>query len=146
MNGKLLYFTLSVLCSLPLIAAELGSVDIEQMLELKRRHNALIIDIRTEQEWTETGMIPESIPLQFFDAEGRYDAARWLTALEKLRASPDQPIVLVCRSGKRSERLGNLLTQNIGLSNIYHLENGIQRWVQARYPISKHCPGQLTCK
>lgn len=146
MIDRLLFFTLLLLCTPSSIAAELSSVDIAQMLELKNHHNALIVDIRTEQEWSETGTIPQSATLQFFDANGRYDAKLWLAKLEKMRGMPDRPIVLVCRSGNRSEKLGNFLAQQIGLNNIHHLENGILPWVQAGYPISQHCPGQLACK
>jgi Rhodanese-related sulfurtransferase len=146
MIDRLLFFTLLLLCAPLSIAAELSSIDIEQMLELKNHHNALIVDIRTEQEWTETGTIPQSATLQFFDAKGQYDAKRWLAKLEKIRGMPDRPIVLVCRSGNRSEKLGNFLAQQIGLNNIHQLENGILPWVQAGYPISQHCPGQLACK
>lgn len=127
-------------------ANELGSIGIPKMLEMKNGLNALIIDIRTEKEWSETGTIPESVMLQFFDDKGHYDTEHWLNKLEKLRTSPNQPIVLVCRSGKRSEQVGEFLARKLAMNNIHHLQNGIMPWIQQGYPTTQHCPGLLACK
>lgn len=145
MNKLLFLFSLMIHTQL-LSASELGAIDIPQMLEMKNRQNALIIDIRTEKEWAETGTIPHSVRLQFFDSRGSYDAEQWLSEMEKLRTSPNQPVVLVCRSGNRSEKAGNLLAKTFGLDNINHLQNGIQPWIQAGYATTQHCPGLLACK
>ncbi|WP_404361207.1 rhodanese-like domain-containing protein [Methylotuvimicrobium sp. KM1] len=144
--NKLLFLFLLMIHTQLLSASELEAIDIPQMLDMKTKQNALIIDIRTEKEWAETGTIPHSVRLQFFDDRGRYDAEQWLSEMEKLRTSPNQPVVLVCRSGNRSEKAGNLLTQKLGLGNINHLQNGIQTWIQAGYATTQHCPGLLACK
>ncbi|MDS4013589.1 MAG: rhodanese-like domain-containing protein, partial [Candidatus Accumulibacter sp.] len=51
-----------------------------------------IVDIRTEGEWKETGVVPGSQMITLFDERGRPDPA-WL---EKVRAvaKPDQPVVV----------------------------------------------------
>ena len=145
MNKLLFLFSLMIHTQL-LSASELEAIDIPQMLEMKNKQNALIIDIRTEKEWAESGTIPDSVRLQFFDSRGNYDTELWLSEMKKLRTSPNQPVVLVCRSGNRSEKVGNLLTQKLGLDNINHLQNGIQPWIQAGYATTQHCPGLLACK
>lgn len=145
MNKLLLLFSLMIHTPLAM-ANELGSVDIAQMLEMKNRHNALIIDIRTEKEWAKYGTIPHSVRLQFFNDRGNYNTEQWLSEMEKLRTSPNQPVVLVCRSGKRSEKAGNLLVKKLGLNHINHLQNGIQPWIQAGYATTQHCIGLLACK
>ncbi|WP_431064247.1 rhodanese-like domain-containing protein [Methylotuvimicrobium sp.] len=144
--NKLLFLFLLMIHTQLLSASELEAIDIPQMLDMKTKQNALILDIRTEKEWAETGTISHSVRLQFFDDRGRYDAEQWLSEMEKLRTSPNQPVVLVCRSGNRSEKAGNLLTQKLGLGNINHLQNGIQTWIQAGYATTQHCPGLLACK
>jgi rhodanese-related sulfurtransferase len=127
-------------------AVELSQVDTAQLIDLRDRQNALIIDIRTPQEWASSGLIPQSYPLTFFDADGRYDMDQWQAKLDKLRSSPDQPVVLVCKSGNRSAKAGQLLTQSQQFKNLYHLQNGITQWVKAGNPVARNCPNQLACR
>ncbi|MBS3953261.1 MAG: rhodanese-like domain-containing protein [Methylomicrobium sp.] len=129
-----------------LTAEELIKVDIAQLMDLRDRQNALIIDIRTPQEWAASGLIPQSYPLTFFDADGRYDMNQWQAKLDKLRSAPDQPVVLVCKSGNRSAKAGQLLTQTQQMKNIHHLQNGIAGWVTAGNPVARNCPNQLACR
>ena len=120
MNYKTLLFLILAFCAPFVCAAELGELDAGQLAAMQHDQNALIVDIRTEQEWAVTGIIPDSQKLEFFNAEGRYDTEQWLDKLNKLRTSPDQPIVLVCRSGNRSGKVGQLLAQKLDIQNVYH--------------------------
>jgi rhodanese-related sulfurtransferase len=95
----------------------------------------LVIDIRTEAEWQTTGVIPKSEKLQAYDKQGNFDSANWLANLQKLISSSDQPIILVCRSGQRSSKVGEFLTKQ-GINNVYHLNNGIQSWIKSGFPVS----------
>ncbi|MGR9115849.1 MAG: rhodanese-like domain-containing protein [Gammaproteobacteria bacterium] len=126
-------------------AAELGEVDATRLIALQHEQNALIIDIRTEREWTATGVIPGSQKLEFFNAEGLYDTEQWLDRFNRLRISPDQPVILICRSGNRSSRVGQLLAQKLGIKNIYHLKSGILSWIKAGHPIIQGCTEKSVC-
>ncbi len=125
-------------------AAELSDLSADQLLAMQQ-HNALVIDIRTEQEWRETGIIPGSRKLEFFNADGAYDAERWLQQLKTQRQSPDQPVILVCRSGNRSKKVGDFLAQQLDMKQIYHLEHGMLSWIKQGKPTEKACPGLLAC-
>ncbi len=116
-----------------------GLVDLttEQLVEMQTIKNAIVIDIRTEKEWNATGTIPGSHKLQFFSPEGKFDTEKWLVDLNKLKSSDDQPVILVCRSGGRSGMLGNMLSNQQGMNNIYHLSTGIKSWVKSGNKISK---------
>ncbi len=114
-------------------------------VEAIRHENALVIDIRTEQEWQSTGIIPGSKTLQFFDARGQADARQWLQQMRKLRSSPEQPVVLVCRSGNRSRIVGDFLTRQAGMKNIYHLQNGLKSWLQQGKATEPVCKGKTAC-
>lgn len=109
-------------------AAELGNLSPQQ---LEEKQDALLVDIRTDKEWLATGVIPNSEKLQAFDERGNIDPHAWIQKLNKLKLSPEQPVILVCRSGNRSGTLGNFLVQQQGMENIYHLEHGIQSWIKA---------------
>ena len=101
-------------------AAELGQLNPEQLQTLQTQQSPLIIDVRTPPEWQATGIIPNSHKLQGFDSNGQFDAVRWTAEMNKLKSSPDQPVILVCRSGNRSGKIGALLSQQ-GQQNLYNL-------------------------
>ncbi len=122
----------------PLWADELKTVTPEQLLDMQRQ-NALVVDIRTEAEWQASGLIPGSQKLESFDQQGRFDQNKWLAALEKLKSSPDQPVILVCRSGNRSGNVGAFLTEKNGMKNVYHLQDGLQSWLKSGHPVSPNC-------
>lgn len=75
----------------------------------------LVVDVREPREYRQ-GHIPEaqSVPLpSILSAETKF--------------SPEQQIVLVCRSGRRSRRAAAAL-HNIGCLNVATLEGGMQAW------------------
>jgi rhodanese-related sulfurtransferase len=120
-----------------LSAAELNNITPEQ-LKTMRDNNALVIDIRTTEEWNSTGIIPGSNKIEFFNDQGEFDANKWLIALNQLQSSTEQPVVLVCHSGNRSNMLGNYLANKLGMKNIYHLQNGIASWIETGNKIEKN--------
>lgn len=132
-------------CSLAPRAAELTGIGPEQLLEMQQNQNALVVDIRTEAEWQNSGVIADSRKLQSFDEQGRFDAEKWLADLEKMKSSPGQPVILVCRSGNRSGKVGTLLSRQLGMKNVYHLDNGLQAWLKSGHPVSPNCL-QIACK
>jgi rhodanese-related sulfurtransferase len=117
-----------------LAATEPGQVSAEQLQTLQLNDHALVIDIRTETEWHATGTIPGSQKLQSFNADGQFDTEKWLADLQKLKTSPDQAIILVCRSGNRSSKVGEFLIRQ-GMPNVYHLNNGMQSWIKSGHPV-----------
>lgn len=139
MKSLILHFLAALLLPALALAAELESVTPEQLLEMQKNGNALVIDIRTEAEWQASGVIPNSQKLQSFDQQGHFDAEKWLTSLQQLKSSPDQPVILVCRSGNRSSKVGRMLSEQMGMKNVYHLDNGLQSWIKSGNPISPNC-------
>lgn len=135
---NLLFFCI-LLISTPLWAGELETVTPEQLLQMQQQKDALIVDIRTEAEWQNSGIIPESRTLQSFDSQGNFDPKKWLADLEQMKTSPDQPVILVCRSGNRSSKVGAFLTETAGMNNVYHLENGLQSWIKTGHPTKPNC-------
>ncbi len=142
----LLSFILTIICFYNSAQAnELQTVTPEQLLDMQQNQHALVVDIRTAAEWQASGVIANSQKLQSFDPQGKFDQDKWLAELEKLKSSPDQPVILVCRSGNRSGNVGTLLSDKIGMQNVYHLQNGLQAWIKSGHPVSPDCPS-TTCK
>ena len=52
--------------------AEVIDINNDQIKELMKT-NTPIIDIRTSPEWDQTGVIPNSLLITFFDEKGNYD-------------------------------------------------------------------------
>lgn len=127
-----------------LIAAELTNLTPGQVNNNLSK-DALVIDIRTPQEWQTTGIIPGSHPVKFFDQNGKYDTQQWLAEVQKLQSSPDQEIILVCHSGGRSGKVGELLSEKLNMPNVSHLKNGITSWIQEQRPTEKACTATQTC-
>ncbi len=126
-------------------AADLNNLSVKQVEALQKQGNALIVDVRTPEEWKQTGIIPGSVPLQFFDKDGNALTQTWLAKFDQLRKSSDQPVVLVCRSGHRSGLVGNFLTKKLGLKHINHLSTGLQSWLKAGKPVKPVCQDNTSC-
>lgn len=84
--------------------------------------NARLIDVRTKEEFAQSH-IPgaENIVLSEFDPAA-------------VIASDDRPIVLYCRSGRRSAQALALL-EAAGIGGAAHLEGGILAWQRAGYAV-----------
>ena len=132
---RLMAAVISLAFAAQLMAAELKGVSPDQVAALQRE-NAILVDIRTPEEWRKTGLIQGSQPLMYFDAQGHYDTAAWLKQLNQLGADKNRPIVLICRSGHRSEQVGNLLAKELGYGQVYHLQTGIKGWLEQHKPVS----------
>ncbi len=109
-----------------------------------------VIDIRSESEWKETGVVPGSRLITLYDERGRVDAPGWL---EKVRdvAKPEQPVILICRSGNRTRAASRLLSQQAGYKTVYNVQDGIRGWAKdgrAVAPVPTAvavCPPDVRC-
>jgi len=138
---------LLLIFSIPAFSAEIPtSLNDQQLITMQDTGHPLVIDVRTHKEWNETGSIPGSQILPFFSATGEYNVQQWLANLEKLKSSPDQPVILVCRSGRRSNLVGNILTKQFKMKNIYQLDGGINGWLKNGHHLDKTCLNQQVCQ
>ena len=56
--------------------AEIINVNNQQIKELSKI-NIPIVDVRRSSEWDQTGVVPNSILLTFFDKKGNYNLDKW---------------------------------------------------------------------
>ncbi|NPA64883.1 MAG: rhodanese-like domain-containing protein [Epsilonproteobacteria bacterium] len=99
-----------------------------QQLKELQKEGVTIIDIRTPQEWRQTGVVPGSKLLTFFDIYGNYDIDRFMEEFQKLVPTKETPFVLVCRTGSRTATVGNFLANQMGYTNAMHLAGGVYAW------------------
>ncbi len=87
----------------------------------------VLIDIRREEEWRETGVVEQSKTLTLFDATGGVNPD-FVPTLSEL-VSPDQPVALICRTGNRTQVAAQALVQQLGFDTVYNVTNGITGWI-----------------
>ena len=105
---------------------EVNNEKIKMLLE----NSVPLIDIRTEGEWHETGVINNSYLLTFFDNEGNYDFKKWMIEVGEI-ADENGPVIIMCRSGRRSRIVSNMIIKENNEYLIYHATNGIKSWIES---------------
>ena len=102
-----------------------------------------VIDIRTEGEWKESGVVPGSRLITLFDEKGRPDPA-WLEKVKGV-AKPDQPVIIICRSGNRTKAGSQMLVQQGGYQKVYNVKDGIRSWAKEGRIMSPATTAVATC-
>ena len=115
--------------------AEVIDVNNEEMIKLSNT-NIPIVDVRRSSEWDQTGVIPNSILLTFFDEEGNYNFDEWYEKLQ-LEINVNDPIILICRSGKRSKVVANMIDEKFN-TIIYNAQSGINSWISKKLITVEH--------
>lgn len=107
--------------------AELIEIDNEG-LEKLIISGVTVIDVRTPEEWKQTGVVEGSIPIMFFNEQRKPLTQQWMQEAAKYVQADDQ-LVLICRSGNRSRMIGNFLVKQHGYKNVYNVSRGIKNWI-----------------
>lgn len=123
------HLLLSCCLALASLLAHAEIIDIDNgELERLMKNGVPVIDIRTQPEWQDTGIIANSRLLTFFDEQGHVDTAAWLDKLKPI-ARPEQPVIIICRSGNRSKAASQFLSQQAAYRSVYNVRNGIKGWI-----------------
>jgi rhodanese-related sulfurtransferase len=114
------------LLSCTAVHAEIIAIDNAQLARLSAS-GVPVIDVRTEGEWKSTGILAGSKTLTYFDESGRSNPEQWLAQVKKL-TRPDQPLILICRSGSRSQAVARFLSEQSGYATVYNVSKGLVGW------------------
>ncbi len=95
-----------------------------------------IIDIRTSQEWKQTGLLKGAIPITFFDERGNYDVNVFLKKLTTHVKSGEE-FALICRSGNRTGMVSNFLDKELGYK-VINLQGGMLYAIGKKLPIEPY--------
>ena len=107
-------------------AVVLGQSTPEDLIKA-RSSGVAIIDIRREGEWLETGIIDGANNITAFKKDGKVHPD-FLQKFNSLVSTKQTPVLLYCRTGNRTTRLGNAIIEQLGFTNVSHLSGGIVRW------------------
>lgn len=139
---------LFVICCFMLaaVAARAEVVDIDNAELAKLAASGVpVIDIRTAPEWQQTGIVPGSHLLTFFDERGNADPAAWLSKAKAI-SRPGDPVVVICRTGNRTKALSQFLSQRAGYAKVYNVKNGIVSWAREGRPVASAAPTLAACR
>ncbi len=90
----------------------------EWISQLKADTKAVIIDVRTDEEWNE-GFIPGAIQNDIYKGQG------FIYRLEELDSSKNYYVY--CKAGGRSAQACSIMNQ-MGFKNAYNLSGGFMNW------------------
>ena len=123
MNSTLKYILIVAfftIFSCSLINSEsINQMNSDELIEFIELNDAVLVDVRTEDEYN-SGYIENSLNIDYFSNDFSLNA-------DKLDKST--PIILYCRSGKRSSMSANKISK-LGFKEIYNLEGGILEWIE----------------
>lgn len=96
---------------------------VKELQQGMKNEKWLILDAR---EWEEYEV--SHIPGARFAGYNKFDAEQWKSL------PPDQPIVVYCSVGYRSEKISRKLMK-MGFSHVYNLYGSIFEWVNLGFPV-----------
>ena len=102
----------------------------------------IVVDIRTEPEWRETGIVPGSHCITFFDERGRYDAAAFFAQIDALGGKTAH-IGLICRTATRTHQVA-MFMHGQGYARVRNLLGGIMQLMKEGYELVPY-EGQGRC-
>lgn len=102
------------------------TISVEDLYRLSENDKRfLLLDVREDDEYQEShSTLSRLLPLSRL-MEGR--------GLDELRVPKDEPIYIMCRSGRRSATACDLLHSH-GYQNLVNVSGGMEAWVKAGYP------------
>lgn len=101
-----------------------GSVSPQEAWALAAAGAALIVDVRTAEEYKYVGHVPGSPLVQWQSGAALVKNPRFARELAA-RAGKDEPILLLCRSGKRSAAAAEAATR-AGFRHVFNIREGFE--------------------
>ena len=99
----------------------------------------IIIDIRNETEWMQTGLIQGAHAITGFQGAGAVHP-EFLGKFNSLIPAKETGFVIYCQSGSRSAMLGRAIVEQLGYHNVSHLDGGIMSWIDANETTQPYQP------
>ena len=108
------------------------NIDNEQLARLIAE-GVPVYDVRRVDEWRNTGVISGSRLLTFVDDRGRPNP-EFLPKFTS-EVGKDDPVIVICRTGNRTDALARHLMEQMGYTKIYNVQKGIQGWRGEQRPV-----------
>ena len=120
---KYLLAVIALMLALPVSAKDLSPTE----LMTYQSNGVVIVDIRRNEEWRDTGIINGAKTITAFTKSGSLHPD-FQEKFTELVSDQDTPFVLYCRSGRRTGILRDALETSMGFTKAMHLSGGIVEW------------------
>jgi|ETNmetMinimDraft_21_1059911.scaffolds.fasta_scaffold38129_3 rhodanese-related sulfurtransferase len=117
---------LSIFLNLNVAQAQDIEIEVAQLKNLLD-NNAVLVDIRREEEWKQTGVIFGSMLSTFFNKDGTANINVFLSDLRE-NVSAEQTILLICRTGRRTKVATKFMLSNTEFKEVFSVIGGITEW------------------
>ena len=97
-------------------------------LEILLNEGVPLYDIRRPDEWKQTGLVKGSHKLTFVDSSGKVNPG--FISLFTQAVGKDEPVILICRTGNRTNSLARHLIEQLGYTQVYNVNYGITSWIR----------------
>lgn len=117
--------------------ADENDISVHKAHQLATNGEVMLIDVRSVDEWEQTGLAVNSYPISMHQKGGIPKLKDDLLTL--LKGNKSQPIALICAGGVRSARVQNYLKSQ-GFKVIYNVKEGMiggwfsQGWIEQGLP------------
>lgn len=105
--------------------------EIVELLPEIREGRYTLIDIRSPEEWRQTGVMEEAVLMTYPNNPALN--SEWTLDMQN-HFDVETQLILSCRSGVRSAAAIQLL-EAVGFSDLINVEGGILAWLNAAYPV-----------
>jgi len=127
-------FLLFTFCGLAFAYKDIGS---DETAMFAASSDAVVVDVRLEEEWRESGVIGNAALITYFDRQARPLKQEFLKKLsEATHNDKSKQIVLVCRTGARSKLVAGILERE-GYKNVYNYKEGMVNWIFEKRSVVK---------
>lgn len=93
--------------------------------ELQANPNALLIDCRTEAEFYYVGHPTDAVNIEWNTEPDFVINPHFCDEVLRMAGRKERPIILICRSGKRSNEAGQALIKQ-GFTNVRNVRDGFE--------------------
>jgi len=107
---------------------------------MEKNHRVVLIDVRSSMEYLFVGHPQGSVHVPWIDEPDWTVNPNFVTEVRKVMLGgvgldehdSDAPVILICRSGKRSLEAGRLLLEN-GFEEVYNIDEGFEGELDERH-------------
>lgn len=127
--------------SVPLNAETQQQMSVQEVHRLSSKGELFLVDIRSVEEWKQTGLAPQAIPMTIHQRGGIPQFSKQLLTL--LEGDKNKRVAVICAGGVRSARVQKYLKRQ-GFSNIIDVNEGMiggwftQGWIEQGLPVKPY--------
>jgi|APHig6443717817_1056837.scaffolds.fasta_scaffold01265_8 rhodanese-related sulfurtransferase len=127
-------FLLALLSGMAFGYKDIGA---EEVALFATTQDAVVVDVRLNEEWVETGVLANAYLITYFDAQAKALKTEFLKKLsEATKGDKTKPVVLVCRTGLRSKLVAGILDRE-GYKSVYNYKDGMLNWLAEKRSVIK---------